>query len=540
MSVQKRTGRKVQSLYFRIAVPADLRPAIGRLEIVRSLRTSSRREAALRCHHVEAIVRSAFAQLRRHRDTMTLDQLKALADRYLWDQLEAAEQRAALTASEAPENPAAVEAHSDQVTDALDEADRAAGTKRQRAAVMALADELLREAGLTVDRESPEFKRFLLRLLAAQQEARKAELGFLRGDFSAISRPSNGATTSPAQQGHRLSEVVSMYLAKRRESGKWSPKTDKSVTGILSAAVELIGDRPMDSITKADMRDFQSLLSRVPAHAVKRYPGMSLREAIDRADAEQNPDRLSAGSKNDYMMWTRTLWKWALKNDLATVNAVAVLEDHQQDHERDQRGRFTPEQVAAILRVIEPERATAPAHWWVPRLMLATGLRLEEAAKLRPCDIQQDGEVWVIDVNDDVGRLKTRDSKRRVPIHSAIRADLVSRKEQVERERGPQANLWGLDGPDRRGRWSEQLSKRLNKRVDQADIKDKKLVMESARNTFIDALKQAGVDEPTAADLVGHRSGGTMSFSRYAGRANLERLSAAVEKIQFPLYVANE
>jgi integrase len=165
--------------------------------------------------------------------------------------------------------------------------------------------------------------------------------------------------------------------------------------------------------------------------------------------------------------------------------------------------------------------------------MFASGLRLEEAAKLRPCDIQQLDGIWFIDVNEESGRLKTRHSRRRVPIHSALLDSLLRRKAQVEAQSGPQANLWGLEGPDSRGRWSEQLSKRLNTRVDRAGITEKKLVMESARNTFIHQMREAGVDEPTVADLVGHSSGDTMSFSRYADRASLGRLSLAVEKLKF-------
>ena len=536
MPVQKRARKKVQNLYFRIAVPADLRASVGRVEVVRSLGTASRREAATRCHHIEAIVRSAFAELRRQRDSMTADQLKALADRYLWDQLDAAELRAAQTSFAAPTNPDAVDAHQDHVIDALDGADQARGTVRRRAELTALAGELLAAAGLKVDSESPEYAMFVARLEAAQQEARKAELRLLKGDSEGVFRLRSVLAKPEAPgDGKLLSEVVAVYLQTRRETGRWSPKTDKSVTGILRAVVELIGDRPINKIAKADMREFQSLLTRVPAHAAKRYPGLKLREAADRADTEGNPDRLSAGSKNDYLTWTRTLWKWAVVNELAAVNVTAVLEEHEEAHERDQRGRFTPEQVAAILRVIEPERDSAPAHWWVPRIMLATGMRLEEAAKLRPCDIQQDGDIWVIDVNSEAGRLKTKNSARRVPIHSAIRADLLARKEQVEREAGPKANLWGIAGPDSKGRWSEQLSKRLNTRIDRAGIADRKLVMESARNTFINSLRQAGVDESTVADLVGHRSGETMSFARYADRASLERLSAAVEKFTLPL-----
>lgn len=535
MPLQKRYSNRY---YTRIAIPHDLREIIERNEYIRALRTTSAQEARARGYKIEAHVYDVFAELRRQKGRMTTDQLKALAQRYLFDKLDAAESMAAQVLAEAPENPDALEVRKDQLADALEDDGRRFGTKLQQRQLRELADSLMAGAGLDIPRDSVGYNLFVLLLAQAQQRAAKAELSLLNGDYEALTAVRGQPLPAPAPHSKRLSEVVSEYLAKRRATGRWSPKTDKSVTGILSVVVELIGDRPIDTITKADMRAFQATLDRIPAHAAKRYAKLSLREAIERADAEGNQERLSAGSKNDYMTWTRTLWKWALKNDLATVNAAAVLEDHEEAHERDQRGRFTPEQIAALLRVLEPERETFPAHWWVPRLMLSSGMRLEEVAKLRPCDIQQDCGIWLMDVNGEAGRLKTRDSKRRVPVHSSLVADLLQRKEKVERESGPQANLWGLAGPDSRGRWSEQLSKRLNKRIDQAGMTDKKLVMESARNTFINTLRQAGVDEPTVADLVGHRSGGTMSFSRYSDRAGLQRLAEAVELFKVPLTVA--
>lgn len=52
--------------------------------------------------------------------------------------------------------------------------------------------------------------------------------------------------------------------------------------------------------------------------------------------------------------------------------------------------------------------------------MLFGGLRLEEAAKLAPMDIKTVDGVVVLDINRRVGRLKTKNADRLVPVHSAI------------------------------------------------------------------------------------------------------------------------
>lgn len=161
--------------------------------------------------------------------------------------------------------------------------------------------------------------------------------------------------------------------------------------------------------------------------------------------------------------------------------------------------------------------------------MLASGLRLEEAAKLRPCDIREEQGVFVFDVNTDAGLLKTASSARLVPIHSAL---LPSLQALAATQSDPKANLWGLK-QDRGGRWSESLSKRLNTRIDAAGIQERGLVTESLRNTFAFKLRAEGVPLSDIAELLGHSSsrGGHAMTARYAGRAELEKLQQAAERL---------
>jgi site-specific recombinase XerD len=241
---------------------------------------------------------------------------------------------------------------------------------------------------------------------------------------------------------------------------------------------------------------------------------------------------------NIYLTWARSLWKWAVRFDHVTDNPTVVLSEFNEDDDRDQRERFTDEQITALLRQVEPERVTAPAHWWIPRVMLMSGLRLEEAAKLRPCDLIQVEGVHCFDINSQAGRLKGKSSARVVPIHSAMRPNLSQWATEVSTSSGPQANLWRLTA-DKTGRWSEQLSKRLNARLDSAGIDSPGIVMESARNTFGAKLHAAGVSLYTISELYGHSSKADARLAmtkRYVGREQLQRMRDAVERLSMPVH----
>jgi len=196
------------------------------------------------------------------------------------------------------------------------------------------------------------------RLLEAQLEVTMAELQALQGKPLRLTfiAPAAASKATPKASTLLLSEAIRKYIASQREVSAWAPKTDKSVSGILAALLDMMGDRPMESITKADMSELQSLLPRIPTHAAKRYKGLTLRQAADAAEAAGNTERLSAKSMNIYLTWARTLWKWGVKFDHVTDNPTVVLAEFKEEDDRDQRDRLTDEQITALLRQVESER----------------------------------------------------------------------------------------------------------------------------------------------------------------------------------------
>lgn len=66
--------------------------------------------------------------------------------------------------------------------------------------------------------------------------------------------------------------------------------------------------------------------------------------------------------------------------------------------------------------------------------------------------LREQGGVWVIEVNEEAGALKTENATRLVPLHSSIRESVVEFARKATGE-----NLWGLT-EDATGRYSGALT----------------------------------------------------------------------------------
>lgn len=510
--------RRPRGFVSRTIVPRDLRPLVHRREIVRSLDTQSSREAHRRAAEFEGRVAALFRRLRHDGQTMDTDQLDMLVSRYL---------NAAL----------------DEVEETLAEGLAISGETGRDVWYDTVHEKLTRTATSLAEgdyTDTADVARAMLpngsstalavlarRLLEAKQEALRAELRALEGEpLRRFTVATTAAPAEPAKASPPLSQMVADYVSFKQTGGKWTHKTTLQLTNLYRVMVEIVGDKPARDIAKDDMRSLYRLLPQMPAHATKRYPGLTATDAIAAADADGQDERLSPKTQNDYFTHIKSLFKWAVENDYLEKSPAVILKDVDESAAWDQRPAFTDDQLRAYFSTLHT--ASEPSTLWVPRLMLFAGLRTEEAAKLTPEDVREEQGVLVLDINRRVGRLKTRNADRLVPVHSAIRAELV--KYVAGRPRG--ANLWELKA-NAHGIYSAALSKRLNTILDRACPEDDKLVAYSLRHTFATRLKYADVQAHAISELMGHGVD-ELSVGRYGKRLDVQRLLEAVETLRLP------
>jgi len=387
------------------------------------------------------------------------------------------------------------------------------------------AKALLQAAGLKVDKDSAEYRTLLYRLLRASVEVGKHQLQELGEPIAAA--PVMVETVKPSPL---LSAVIAEYEQFKVAGKKWTPKTRLQITSILRVMVELIDDRPIREVSKDHMRALYRLIPQYPSHAVRHYPGLSAPDAIAAADTD-DAARLAPRSQNDYFTHIKSFWRWAVEHEYIDKSPAVILKDVELTASAwDQRPAFKDDELKRYFALLDQEQDDV-AMRWVPRLMLFAGLRLEEAAKLTPADIRQENGVYVIDINGKVGRLKTKNADRLVPIHSAILEALLAHVATI----APGANLWGLT-PNSAGTFSAALSKRLNTRLDNAVPENEKLVTYSLRHTFATRLKHAFAPDTLLDELMGHKVEG-LAQGRYGKRFEAARLKEAVELLRLEINI---
>ena len=510
-----------KSYHSRVNVPTELRPLVRRSEVVRSLQTTDRTEARLRASQWEARVYKLFTHLRRSSRYMDRDQIEALVSQTLDAELHEVEERLALDAwrVNGPEwNQTAREVLATKVDDLQE----------------ALAENDLSGTIEDARRMAPELsdgaQRILARrLLEVKLEACLAEWRALEGQPLRVAtitpRVIEGKKAAPKSET-LLSVAAAAWLDSKRTDGRMNEKDLSRLATVTRVVVEVVGDKPVPEVTKDDMRELRRLWLQMPTNATKKFPGLEARAAIE-AGKSVNAATLMPATINDYFQWTRSMWLWFIDADFAVENPATPRILKAIEDDSDGMEPFTDDHLTALFGALDKEREKDPAMWYVPLLMLYGGLRLEEAAQLRPQDIREQDGAWVIDVNQEAGALKTDNAARLVPLHSAIREKVVAFARKAAGE-----NLWGLT-EDSTGRYSGGLSRYLNRRIDTNVTEDKRFNAYSLRRTFATRLKYADVQEFAISELMGH-SVHALATGTYGKKLDVKHLSTAIERLTFP------
>jgi integrase len=512
--------RRKEHFTVRVHVPADLRPLVGRREVWRSTQTANRDEAKMRAALIRGHVSSLFVHLRRSSRHMSRDEIASLVHEYLSARLDEVEETFATGTS----------LRSDVNREAWEDELRADLIRIEAKLASADHSDTLPLAVKMLPHGDEVSQAILARrLLEAQHEAAMRSFAALGGEPLRPARMVSGAA-KPRATGPLLSAVCSDFIETTATSQRWTATTRQANEAALAMLVSFVGDKPIATITKAEVREAYLLLPRSPSNASKKYPGLSPRDAIDAADAANDQARLAPRTSNIRLQTWKALFTFAVNADLIDKSAAAPLKTFAEGSAQEARAAFTDAQLSAYFKLLRGDAEKHPEFLGVGLAMLYGGLRLEEAASLRGSDIREERGVWVFDVNARGGRgLKTENAARLVPIHSAVLPHFRS----LAKKAGPEGNLWGLE-PGARGRYSHEVSKAMNRRLAKAiPGKPEGLVTYSLRHTFATRLKASDVQEFAISELMGHAVE-SMSVGRYGKKLEVSKLKDAVEKLEIP------
>jgi integrase len=311
-------------------------------------------------------------------------------------------------------------------------------------------------------------------------------------------RADDGADNPP------LSMLFDRYNAER----KLPAKTKLEWDGVLRRFTATVGaDLPVRAITPAHVRSFKTALLSTTG---------------------RTGGTLSPATVKKILGALCSVLSWAKREGYVTVNpAEGITAIARGDHE-DRRLPYSSDDLKAIFGV---ER-TGDANHWLPWLALYTGARLEELGQLRMADMREEEGVHFLAIEGGNGkRIKTRSSRRRIPIHpELVRRGLlafVARQRSAGHERlFPELKATRLGSLT--AAWSKWWGRHA--RIE-CGVIDPRKTFHSFRHLWKDAARAVMPEEHHDA-ITGHSNG---SVGRtYGSGVPLKALAEAVAKISYP------
>ena len=452
--------------YFRYALPKEPRLYWGRSELRLSLRTSYLRAARFRARMLLAEVEKMFIEENMLEYREIRRRMNILLQRMLAQDHADLSEKKALTVGD-------ITVPYDQLRASQAEMLLRWNSEKslEKLAPDCLID-LFRSGAFTREELSAEN---YLQIVKAYNEMQitmhRIEVARLRGDFlleeeivgrdfgklpceikeTAEKEPSSVSIQAPIEamppkkNALLYSEAMERYTHQKLQDGEWREHSVADHRGRLGEFLAIIGDKPIESITREDMRHFRETLRRLPPNRtrVKAYKDKSIQELL----ALKVEKTLSVTTVNILVEAVGSLLGWYVREGVLESNPATHLQIKDTRQAIELRQAFSADELSKIFAHPKFARKEfkSPSYYWIPLIALYTGMRLEEIAQLHCADIyeSQTKGIWVIDINsnglDELGRpklLKNKNARRIVPIHPVLitlgildyHADIVKKK----------------------------------------------------------------------------------------------------------------
>lgn len=368
---------------------------------------------------------------------------------------------------------------------------------------------------------------------------------------SAHSGPSTGSgpVEGKPKKGETLADYFERYLAEARSKLKTSGLQDARAT--LRQFVQASGDRPVTSYRREDMSKFKRLLLDAPAQTTKLFPGVPFPKAVELNRVVGHP-KLKVASVINKLTTLSAFGGW-LESNVDNVDAANFKTTFPRKTDSQRMEPFSADEVRCILNAqafvgCESERNQQKPgthkirdwRFWIPMIAAFTGARLNEIAQLAVSDVTQVDGVWAFSITDggEAQSLKNKQSRRQVPIHPQLIALGILDVHRQALEVG-EADLFYKIPLDRDGRRSTNAGKVFRRFLTRIGVKTPESLggIHRWRHTLTDALREGGVDNFDAAQVLGHKTDVakmTAHYGRTVSSMPMAARAAMLAKAEYP------
>lgn len=381
--------------------------------------------------------------------------------------------------------------------------------------VTSVVKDSLTKGGYEIDEESFEFKKLCRELIKNSIKWAEIETKRNVGDYSDdkyIGSPIALKETTKDSDSKLLSKVIGKYVLETKVN--WKDKTESTHMATLNLFKEIVGDVPIQSITRKKVGEFKDVLKKLPPNMrkVKKYRYKTIPQIL-KMDVEKT---LATLTINNNLQRVCSMFEYACINGLYDgLNPASKMQLPMDKSSGDHRAPFTIDELNKLFRSEQylDDTFEHPFQFWTPIIALFQGMRQNEIAQLYLSDIRESEDgVWIFDLNEDAEdkSIKTKSSRRLVPVHPFILNELNLLKYcEILKSKGEQ-RLFPEISRQRDGygkRVSEWFNGDYKKECGIADVGGRKKDYHSFRNTFTNDIHYKQLPKDLRLRIVGHSIG---------------------------------
>jgi len=366
---------------------------------------------------------------------------------------------------------------------------------------------------------------------------------------------------SPPGSAVTVGELLRRF-AKQQKDANRSAGTQTTYKIPARILREVLGEETLLSdITPEDIEGVCDLLRQFPKNAAQRYPKLTLQQAIAEAAKRGNSEKLGEKTLANYFNNIVSVFNFAVGKHLIAQNPAndRWLRERFSGQPDKPKAQFTIGELKQLFRAplyagckndesgfaIPGANKPRRGRFWVPLLSLFHGLRCNEAAQLYTEDVKFTDGIHYLAIREEREdgskcdkRLKTKQSKRDVPIHPELVRigflDFVAtrRKDSISFRLFPELTAGST------GYFSNAFSKWFARFAETALGHPTNATFHSFRHQFRDATRAARLSVESVARLAGWERGAAdqqrQVFEYGRGAELLRMLAEDIAKVGYP------
>lgn len=419
---------------------------------------------------------------------------------------------------------------------------RALGDRASMVAIWGDEAASLAEAeGLFVDRSSESFALLCSAVNDAQIAAWEGSLRRLQGD--AIPTPPYPSAPRAAEVPNVASDNTFHEIAQSMMESVATPlghATISSWSTALRFFREVHGQPLTTMITRKHVTEWIELLAQRPSKVPKCDQKLSMKALAEKYATSDVP-RMSRKTLRVHLASLATVWnkgqeRGLIPEDLA--NPFKARKSLATSAEEDEGTEFSMDELQAIFALpvfTSGERrpqGRGEACYWMPLILMTTGVRPEEAAQLLVSDFYQDEDSrqWMLTITDEgdhpvKGSRRLKSGRRRFPVpQQLIDLGLITYVEHLRTKREValfpqltvQSEAKGYLTPSI-GKWWSAYLKENNVLLLPQKGKTRRPYRDF-RTCWATAARTARVPEEAMSYLMGHSNAGAVTTRSYGGK----------------------